>query len=176
VDPRHDAATSRAIGLEARSILAVPLKAHDRVIGVIEVINKLGRSGDPRFSETDLQILTALASSAAMALENTRLRLAGPREPNEAFRRTLASITRSTHEPLKALATSTYALKAESARGGISCTDDTLANLLDSMESKIEQMASLTQILKQMSSRECTAEDWANLEQRLANLKGKYSF
>jgi GAF domain-containing protein/CheY-like chemotaxis protein len=174
-DPRHDAEMAKAIGLEARSILSVPLKVHDTVIGVIELINKLGKGGDPRFDETDLQLLTALASSAAMALENTRLRLAGPIQPSEAFERTLASITQSAHEPLKALATSTYALKAESARGGISCVDDTLTRLLDSMESRIEQMASLTQILKEMGSRESKAEDWANLEQRVANLKRKYS-
>jgi GAF domain-containing protein/FixJ family two-component response regulator len=174
-DPRHDAELASAIGLEARSVLSVPLKVHDRVIGVIEVINKLGKGGDPRFDETDLQLLTALASSAAMALENTRLRLAGPVQPSEAFQRTLASITRNAQEPLKALATSTYALKAQAARGGVSCVDDTLDRLLDAMESRIEQMASLTQILKEMGSGGGTAEDWANLEQRLANLKGKYS-
>jgi GAF domain-containing protein/FixJ family two-component response regulator len=174
-DPRHDAEMAEVIGFEARSILAVPLKVHDRVIGVIEVINKLGQGGDTRFDETDLQLLTALASSAAMALENTRVRVAGPIQPSEAFQRTLASIAQNAQVPLKALATSTYALKAQAARGSISCVDDTLAHLLDSMESRIEQMASLTQILKEMGLGESTAEDWANLEQRLANLKGKYS-
>ncbi len=174
-DPRHDAEMATVIGLEARSILSVPLKVHDRVSGVIEVINKLGKGGDTRFDETDLQLLTALAYSAAMALENARLRFAGPVQPGEAFQRTLASITRYTQEPLKALATSTYALKAKAARGGVSCVDDTLDRLLDSMESRIEQMASLTQILREMGSGGATAEDWANLEQRLASLKGKYS-
>jgi GAF domain-containing protein len=175
-DPRHDAAKLHAIGLEPRSILCVPLQAHDTITGVIEVINRLGRGGDTRFSQTDLQMLTALASMVAVALESVRLRLAGPLEPDERFKRTLDSITRSANEPLKVLATSTYALKAGLSRGEISCSGDTLAQLLDSMELRIEQMASLTQVLNEMASPESTADDWAELEQRLARLREKYEF
>ena len=42
------------------------------------------------------------------------------------------------------------------------------------MELKIEHMASLMQILNELASPESSAEDWANLEQRLAKLKAKY--
>jgi hypothetical protein len=173
-DPRHDAVTTTAIGLDPRSILCVPLQAHDTVVGVIELINKLGTGGDTRFSQTDLQMLTALASIVAVALESVRLGVAGSLEPNDALKHTLHSITRSANEPLKVLATSTYALKAGLSRGEISRSGDTLAQLLDSMELRIEQMASLTQVLNEMASPESTAEDWAELEQRLARLREKY--
>jgi len=175
-DPRHDAVRASAIGLDPRSILCVPLQAHDTVIGVIQLVNKLGRGGDTRFSQTDLQMLTALASIVAVALESFRLRLARPLEPNEGFKRILDSITRSAYEPLKVLATSTYALKGGLTRGEISCSGETLAQLLNSMELKIEQMASLTQVLNEMASPESTDEDWAEFEQRLAKLRQKYEF
>ncbi len=174
-DPRHDPRMASDIGFEARSILCVPLRVHDRVIGVIEVINKLGKGGDTRFGERDLQMLTAIASAAAVALENARLRLAAPVEPRETFKHTLALIAQSAQEPLKAFATSVYGLKAGSQRGDISCADDTLSQLLSSMEPQIERMASVTLIVSELTGPESTAEDWANLEQRLAKLKARYT-
>ena len=174
-DPRHDSQMAEAIGFEARSILCVPLKVQDKVLGVIEVINKVGAEGDTRFSESDSQMLTALASSAAAALENVRLRQAPPTPlGDDALRQTLASIAQGAYDPLKAFATSAYALKAGSQRGEISCSDETLNQMLSSMELKIEHMASLMQILNELASPESSAEDWANLEQRLAKLKAKY--
>jgi GAF domain-containing protein/FixJ family two-component response regulator len=173
-DPRHDALKASASGLDPRSILCVPLQAHETVIGVIELINKVGQEGDTRFSQTDLQMLSALASIVAVALESVGLRTAGSLEPNDAFKRTLQLITQSAYEPLKVLATSTYGLKAGLSRGDISCSGETLAQLLDSMELRIEQMASVAQVLNEMASPESTAQDWAELEQRLARLREKY--
>ncbi|HEY4001744.1 MAG TPA: sensor domain-containing diguanylate cyclase [Candidatus Xenobia bacterium] len=50
-----------------RSLLSVPLKIKDRVIGVLNVNNKL--SGEV-FNSGDLKILAALASLAAISIEN----------------------------------------------------------------------------------------------------------
>ncbi len=57
-------------GFVSRSLLAVPLQAKDRVIGVIEVINR--RDGLP-FVQNDETLLTAFAGQAAVAIENARL-------------------------------------------------------------------------------------------------------
>lgn len=57
-------------GFATRSIICVPLAVHRKTIGVLEVLNKLDGSD---FNEADLEILTAVASTAAMAIENTRL-------------------------------------------------------------------------------------------------------
>lgn len=57
-------------GFVSRSLLAVPLQAKDRVIGVIEVINR--RDGLP-FITNDETLLTAFAGQAAVAIENARL-------------------------------------------------------------------------------------------------------
>ncbi|HUG33452.1 MAG TPA: GAF domain-containing protein [Anaerolineales bacterium] len=52
-----------------RSEVALPLRSGDRTIGVLDV-----QSTEPgAFSEEDLQVLTALASQVAIALENARL-------------------------------------------------------------------------------------------------------
>jgi signal transduction histidine kinase len=51
----------------------VPLKIKGRVIGVLEAINKRNSPGDTRFTEQDLELLTALASWVAVAVENARL-------------------------------------------------------------------------------------------------------
>ena len=57
-------------GFVSRSLMAVPLQVKDRVIGVIEVINR--RDGLP-FIQNDQTLLTAFAGQAAVAIENARL-------------------------------------------------------------------------------------------------------
>jgi len=56
--------------LGLRSILCVPLNLKERLIGVIYVDNRL-QAGI--FSQADLKLLSAIASSAAVAIENARL-------------------------------------------------------------------------------------------------------
>jgi signal transduction histidine kinase len=53
-----------------RALLAVPMIVKDKVIGVIELINKLGMDS---FTEDDQNLLTAFAVNAAVAVENARL-------------------------------------------------------------------------------------------------------
>ncbi len=53
-----------------RSLLYVPLKIKDQVIGVLGVNN---RTSDVTFSERDMLLLENLASHAAIAIENARL-------------------------------------------------------------------------------------------------------
>jgi GAF domain-containing protein len=68
-DPRFYGGIGEKTGFETRSILAVPMNARDHTIGVIEAINK--REGI--FDEEDLKLATALASQAAIAVDNARL-------------------------------------------------------------------------------------------------------
>jgi signal transduction histidine kinase len=53
-----------------RSILAVPLEAQGKIIGVLEVVNKVG---DQPFTDEDLELLETLAAQAAVAIEKARL-------------------------------------------------------------------------------------------------------
>jgi signal transduction histidine kinase len=67
---RFNANTDKQTGFVSRSLLAVPMQIKDRVLGVIEVINR--RDGLP-FVADDQNILTAFAGQAAVAIENARL-------------------------------------------------------------------------------------------------------
>src|SRR5215208_6748333 len=62
--------SDKQTGFTSRSLLAVPMQIKDRVLGVIEVINR--RDGLP-FVADDQNLLTAFAGQAAVAMENARL-------------------------------------------------------------------------------------------------------
>lgn len=66
----HFASAEKQIGFTSKSLLAVPLLYKDRVIGVIEVINR--KDGLP-FVDDDQTLLSAFAGQAAVGIENARL-------------------------------------------------------------------------------------------------------
>ena len=68
-DDRFNPAVDRQTGYRTRNILCSPIRNKGKVIGVTQVLNKL----DGDFDAEDLQLLEALTSQAASALENARL-------------------------------------------------------------------------------------------------------
>jgi signal transduction histidine kinase len=68
--PNRYGGADKQTGFISRSLLAVPMQIKDRVLGVIEVINR--KDGLP-FAEDDQNLLTAFAGQAAVAIENARL-------------------------------------------------------------------------------------------------------
>jgi len=69
-DPRFDTETDKKTGFATRSILAVPMVRREKLVGVVEAVNKRDGNG---FSEHDQQVLTVLATQAALVIENARL-------------------------------------------------------------------------------------------------------
>jgi len=69
-DPRWYDVVGREFDFVTQSILCVPMKVKDRVVGVVQLLNK--RDG-ARFTDQDLRLLTTLASQAGIAIENARL-------------------------------------------------------------------------------------------------------
>jgi len=68
-DQRHFKGVDRQIGLELRSLLSVPLRIKEKVIGALHVLDvKVDR-----FGTEDVVLLEALAVIAAIAIENARL-------------------------------------------------------------------------------------------------------
>ena len=68
-DHRHFRDVDQATGLDLRSILAVPLRAKQDVVGVIQVLHtEVGR-----FQPADQALLEPLAAAAAIAIDNARL-------------------------------------------------------------------------------------------------------
>ncbi|HHL39587.1 MAG TPA: response regulator [Deltaproteobacteria bacterium] len=69
-DSRFFTGVDEKTGFATRSIIAVPLVAKERIIGVIEVINK---TAGPCFTETDRDILVTLAGQIAIAIDNATM-------------------------------------------------------------------------------------------------------
>lgn len=68
-DPRHFRPVGERINLDIQSLIGVPMRNQDQVIGVLEAVNKR----DAVFNEADLQTLSIIASQAAVAINNARL-------------------------------------------------------------------------------------------------------
>ena len=68
-DPRHYGDIAKSTQVTTNSMLGVPLIAKNKVVGVLEAINKL--SGE--FNDEDKNVLLALGALVAVAIENARL-------------------------------------------------------------------------------------------------------
>jgi signal transduction histidine kinase len=125
-DDRFFNKVDRVIDFETRNLLGVPMIAHGKVIGVVEVINKVNDEG---WSEDDVNTLSALAAQAAIAIENARL-----------FQQSdfVAEMVHELRTPLAALKLSTNLLMKPSLK------EDTRAEVVRTMSTEIERLISLT--------------------------------
>lgn len=57
-------------GFRTRSLICVPLYVHERVVGILEVLNK---TGERTFDSNDQMLLSAMADLAAVAIQNAKL-------------------------------------------------------------------------------------------------------
>ncbi len=69
-DPRHDPSVARRTGLVPRGMLCLPLLHRDRLLGVVQVINRL--DGRP-FTDDEERLVQGLADHAAIAIANAQL-------------------------------------------------------------------------------------------------------
>lgn len=72
-----------------RNILAVPMKVQDRLIGVLQVVNSVGRDA---FAEADLKLLASLAEQAGIAIHNRTL-IDSLRQANTQLERRIRELT-----------------------------------------------------------------------------------
>ncbi len=68
-DERYFGGVDQSTGLNIRSIVSVPLRVREDVIGVLQVVD----ANVGRFKPADLELLEPLAATAAIAIENARL-------------------------------------------------------------------------------------------------------
>jgi signal transduction histidine kinase len=69
-DARWDTSFDQITGFNTRNLICVPMVSHDRLVGVIEVLNKRAPAS---FTEEDTQLLSSFAAQAAIAIENARM-------------------------------------------------------------------------------------------------------
>jgi signal transduction histidine kinase len=96
-DPRHFGMIEEVTHYATNSLLGVPLTTKEKVIGVLEALNK--QSGE--FSETDEDLLSVLGAQATVAIENARL-----------FQQSdlIADFVHELRTPLTAITTASYLL------------------------------------------------------------------
>jgi signal transduction histidine kinase/putative methionine-R-sulfoxide reductase with GAF domain len=92
-DQRFQPSVDRKTGYITRSILSVPMLGTPGLVGVLQVLNKQ----DGPFTHADEELLMALASQAAVAIEHARLYHA-LREQNEELSRARRDLERRTRE------------------------------------------------------------------------------
>jgi signal transduction histidine kinase len=68
-DRRHFDKIDTTMNFQTASLIAVPLVVQDKLVGVLEVLNKK----EGQFNQEDQEILMALGAQAAVAIENARL-------------------------------------------------------------------------------------------------------
>jgi signal transduction histidine kinase len=124
-DPRHFGNIGKVTQVETRSLLGVPLSTKDKTIGVLEAINK--QHGE--FSGEDQELLMALGSQAAIAIENTRL-----------FQQSdlISELVHEIRTPLASLAAAAHLLQR------VELKEDLRDNILDTMEQEIQRLSTLT--------------------------------
>jgi len=69
-DPRFFKGADKKSGFVTRSMICVPMRLKDEVIGVLQVLN---RTGDIHFNDHDVDILEAVGNQAVSAIDNARL-------------------------------------------------------------------------------------------------------
>jgi HD-GYP domain-containing protein (c-di-GMP phosphodiesterase class II) len=69
-DPRFFKEADQKTDFKTKSVLAVPLRTKNNLIGVVEVLNK---KNNESFNSDDMLMLEALSNQAAIAIENARL-------------------------------------------------------------------------------------------------------
>ncbi len=68
-DPRFASRFDEVTQTDTKSVVCVPIKGREKILGVIELVNFLGKGS---FRKDDIPILKNLADYAAIALENAR--------------------------------------------------------------------------------------------------------
>ncbi len=169
-DPRLDLTVKT--GYMVNALLYVPLKFMGQTKGVLAVSNRIS---DRAFTRTDQSRLDLLADHTVIAVELAEFHRSTVDLVPGAVGSSVAELSRYAHSTLKALAADTYALKAGVERGLIECSDETLHRSLDSMERRIEQMASVTELLKGLASPESSDQEREELQRRLRRLKSQTS-
>ena len=92
ISPLFSGVVDRTVNFQTQGVICVPLRVQERVIGVLEVLNKA--DGGP-FTTDDSELLAALAGNAAVAIENARL--------HQATRRRLEKLQRTYQGTMYAL-------------------------------------------------------------------------
>jgi two-component system NtrC family sensor kinase len=167
-------------GYLVRSLLYVPLRVKDRVIGALGVAN---RAQDQTFTQEDQFRLSALADYAAIAIENARLYEA-TREivAAEILKQTVVTLSHYINNPLTSLSMSAQTLALAAKEGRVQGDGELITRSVLSTEMKVEEISTVLSILRDLASPKSTTylgnikmiDIEQNVKKRLDQIRTKY--
>jgi signal transduction histidine kinase len=141
-------------GAPARSLLATPLVTQKRIIGVLEILNRVGEG----FGKDDADLVTTFAGQAAVAIENARLfqltdqQLRDRLEELETLERIDAEMNRSLDVEAVAEIALRYAMSETEATAGV-------IGLVDNEALRLDLVASVGYVAHDLGAG-ATLESW----------------
>lgn len=150
-DPHFTSQIDAKSGFTTDSLIAVPLKLHGDVIGVLEVVNKT----EGEFTAHDLSISETLAATAAVALDNARLvetlqeRMAELKERNEELDAFDHTVAHDLKNPLSLITGFTDVLRQQPPE---EIDADELSQVLDMIAQNARRMVNIVDELLLLSS------------------------
>ncbi len=151
-DPRFYGAVDRAIDFHTKSLLCVPLSLPGKVIGAIEVINKIDETqpdGIGEFTEEDEALLSAVAAFVAMAVENARLHEAmRKRVAAQTLHETVVTLSHHVNNPLQVLLGIAQSLRGELGED---------SPVPDMIEHETQRIAGALAVLRELTSPQSVA-------------------
>jgi signal transduction histidine kinase len=148
-DSRHFTGVTDNTEVQTKSLMGVPLMAKDKIIGVLEVINK--KQGE--FSDDDQNMILALGSQAAISIENTRL-----------FQQSdlISEMVHELRTPLASIQTAAHLLSR------VDITDEQRTTMIQTIQSESARLSEMTTSFLEMarleSGRTLFNKDPINLE------------
>ena len=146
-DPRHYSLVSDQIKFKVRALLGVPMPIKDRIVGVLEALNK--RNGV--FDEHDAYLLSVTAAHAAIAINNAQLLRATQKalemvkEANQLKSNFLTLASHELRTPLGIIMGYSSFLK-EDAKGELSGHADQVLTAARQMRSILDEMNNLAML------------------------------
>jgi signal transduction histidine kinase len=146
-DPRHYSLVAQHLKFKTRSLLGVPMPIKDRIVGVLEAVNKRGGG----FNDSDVSILSVTAAHAAIAINNARLlrttqqALGKVKVTNQIKSNFLALASHEMRTPLGIIIGYATFLQEE-AKGDLSEHAKQVLNAAAQMRSLLDQMNNLTML------------------------------
>ncbi|NWF70692.1 MAG: GAF domain-containing sensor histidine kinase [Chloroflexi bacterium] len=125
-EPNWFGKVDETIEFQTQNLIGVPMKTHNKVIGVLEAMNK---NNNQLFTDDDFATLTTLASQAAIAIENARL-----------FQQSdfIAEMVHELRTPLAALKASTTLLQRPNL------PDERRSDIISTMQGETERLIRMT--------------------------------
>src|SRR5215217_2439417 len=146
-DPRHYSLVSDHLKFDVKTLLGVPMPIKDRMVGVLEAVNK--REGG--FDEHDATVLAVTAAHAAIAINNARLlratqkALEKVKESDQLKSNFLALASHELRTPLNIIMGYSTVLK-EDSQGDLSDHATQVLNAARQMRSILDEMNNLAML------------------------------